>query len=90
MQQQTATQKTNLDVAADLVRRHKAELDNAETTYNFHTKMAATAFDEVKKHKRNLTTAQEHLAKVAASPSSGAGASVIAPKPQPTTLIQGR
>lgn len=66
--------------AAELVRKHQAELDSAETTMNYHQKMVATAHDEVKKHKRNLTNAQEHLAKVAARSQTGAGASAITPK----------
>lgn len=66
--------------AAELVRKHQAELDSAETTMNYHQKMAATAHDEAKKHKRNLTSAQENLAKVAARSKTGAGASAITPK----------
>lgn len=85
----TLAPRVSLEQAVEAVRKNKAALDDAETTMNFHTKMAASAHDEVKKHKRNLEVAERSLANAAASPKTGAGSSVIAPKPQPT-LIQGR
>lgn len=86
MQQPTAT-PSKLEQAAEAVRRHKAELDNSTATYNFHTKMAATAFDEVKKHQRNLDQAKNNLSTVASQ--TGAGASVTVPKPIKQSAIQG-
>ena len=67
------TAPLSLEQAVDSVRRHQGELDNAQVTYNFHTKMAASAFDEVKKHQRNLDQAQQNLARVASKTPAAAG-----------------
>ena len=56
---------SDLDEAAAKVRRLRAEVVSAETAHNFHTQMAASAFDELKKHRRNLTEAEAALVKEA-------------------------
>jgi hypothetical protein len=68
---------SNLEQAAEAVRRHQSEVDNAEATYNFHTKMAISAFDEVKKHRRNLEQAEKNLSRAASQ--TGAGVPAITP-----------
>lgn len=78
---------SNLEQAAEAVRRHQAELNNATATMNFHTRMGASAHDEVKKHERNLKQAQDNLSRVASQ--TGTGVPVTTPNNLNKNIKQG-
>lgn len=73
---------SSLESAAERVRLLKTELAGAEVNYNFHNKMASSAFDEIKQHRRNLEQAEQALVREA---TRTPGAPV--PGPRNTTKI---